>query len=75
MRIRAGLTAVYLLLAFGLTACGENKVRFYEPGKYKGAALEAPWNSPQFAGNRAAWETEIATRTQGQNEYVRMQPK
>jgi hypothetical protein len=75
MTIRAGLVAVALLLAFGLSACGESKVRVYEPGKYKGAAVEAPWNSPQFAGNRAAWESQIAARAQNQDEYSRMRAK
>lgn len=72
---RAGLAAFTLLVVFGLTACGDNKVRFYEPGKYKGAALEAPWNSPEFAGNRTAWETRIAERAQNQDEYSRMRAK
>ena len=58
-----------LALAAGLTACGEKKVTSYEPGKYSGAPVAAPWDSPQFGGNRAKWEAALQARTQGQNEY------
>ena len=58
-----------LAMAVGLTACGEKKVTSYEPGKYSGAPVAAPWDSPQFGGNRAKWEAALQARTQGQNEY------
>jgi hypothetical protein len=58
-----------LALAVGLTACGEKKVTSYEPGKYSGAPVAAPWDSPQFGGDRAKWEAALQARTQGQNEY------
>jgi hypothetical protein len=74
--MRSGrLAVVALLLALGLTACGENKVQFYEQGKYKGAAVEAPWNAPQFGGNRASWESQVAARARNQDEYVRMRSR
>ncbi len=41
-------------LAVGLTACGEKKVTAYEPGKYSGAPVAAPWDSPQFGGKQGA---------------------
>jgi len=62
-------------LAVGLTACGEKKVTTYEPGKYSGAPVAAPWDSPQFGGKQAQWEAAIQARTQGQNDYSRIPAK
>jgi len=59
-------------LAVGLSACGEKKVTAYEPGKYSGAPVAAPWDSPQYAGKQAQWEADLQARTQGQNDYARM---
>lgn len=58
-------------VVFGLSACGEKKVTSYEPGKYSGAPVAAPWDSPQFGGKKAEWEAALQARTQGQNEYSR----
>ncbi len=64
-----GAVLCALLSATGLSACGDSKVTSYEPGKYSGAPVAAPWDSPQFGGNRAKWEAALQARTQGQNEY------
>lgn len=64
-----------LTLAVGLTACGENKVTAYEPGKYSGAPVAAPWDSKQFGGQKAQWEAALQARTQGQNDYSRIPAK
>jgi hypothetical protein len=61
-----------LALALGLSACGENKVTTYEPGKYSGAPVAAPWDSPQYAGKQAEWEAALQARAQSQNDYTRM---
>jgi uncharacterized lipoprotein YehR (DUF1307 family) len=61
-----------LALAVGLSACGEKKVTSYEPGKYSGAPVAAPWDSPQYAGKQAQWEAALQARAQGQNDYARM---
>ena len=64
-----------LALAVGLTACGEKKVTSYEPGKYSGAPVAAPGDSPQFGGQKAQWEAALQARTQGQNDYSRIPAK
>jgi len=61
-----------LALAIGLSACGEKKVTTYEPGKYSGAPVAAPWDSPQYAGKQAQWEAALQARAQSQNDYTRM---
>jgi hypothetical protein len=66
---RLGLVLGVLVCAVGLSACGEKKVTSYEPGKYSGAPITAPWDSPQFGGKKAEWEAALQARTQGQNEY------
>ena len=62
-------------LAVGLSACGEKKVTAYEPGKYSGAPVAAPWDSPQFGGKQAQWEAALQARTQSQNDYSRIPAK
>jgi hypothetical protein len=59
-------------LAFGLSACGEKKVTTYEQGKYSGAPVAVPWDSPQYGGKQAQWERDLQARTQAQNDYVRI---
>ena len=61
-----------LALAIGLSACGEKKVTTYEPGKYSGAPVTAPWDSPQYGGKHAEWEAALQARAQSQNDYTRM---
>lgn len=60
-------------LAAGLVACGETpQVTVYEQGKYHGKADAQPWDSPEFKGDRAAWELALKNRARGQNEYNRV---
>jgi hypothetical protein len=78
MRKLAKPAAVLAALAvvFSLSACGEKKVTAYEPGKYSGAPVAAPWDSPQYGGKQAQWEAAIQARTQhGQNDYSRIPAK
>jgi hypothetical protein len=71
---RLGADSAALALALGLAACGE-KVTVYEPGKYKGSAVVQPWDSPQFKGDKAAWERALQVRAGDQNEYLRVPAK
>lgn len=68
---RLGAASLALILALGLAGCGE-KVQVYEPGKYKGSAVVQPWDSPQFKGDRAAWDRAMEARASNQNEYMRV---
>lgn len=67
--ITALLTTAFSL---GLAACGEYpQVAQYKPGNYQGKTDTRPWEGGQFAGNKQAWEAELANRNQTQNEYKR----
>jgi hypothetical protein len=76
MRGRALLIAAFAGLSV-LAGCGE-KPQTLDP-KAKGPDV-APWSasasSPYYAaewkgGDKAAWEAQIRTRNQGQNDYAR----
>jgi len=69
---RSAVILFAFALTVGLSACGEKKVTSYEPGKYSGAPVAAPWDSPQFGGKQTQWEAALQARTQGQNDYSRM---
>lgn len=68
--IAAGLAALSLV---AITGCGESqKVTVFKQGTYQGKKDVPPWDSPDFKGDKNAWENAINTRTLGQNEYVRI---
>jgi hypothetical protein len=67
-----GVLLAALIGVAGLSGCGEKKVTSYEPGQYSGGRLVSPWDSPQYAGKQAQWESAIQARAQGQNDYVRI---
>ena len=68
--VAVGLSAVSLL---AIAACGESqKVTVFKQGTYQGKPDNPPWNSPDFKGDKNAWENAISTRTMSQNEYVRI---
>jgi hypothetical protein len=71
---KLGTAILGLALVAGLAACGQDKVTVYEPGKYKGAPVTAPWDTQQYGGKQAQWEQAIQARTQNQNEYARVPP-
>ena len=68
--IAAALAVLPLVVAVG---CGESqKVTVFKQGTYQGKADSRPWDSPDFKGDKSAWENAVNTRALGQNEYVRI---
>jgi hypothetical protein len=66
------VAGIALAATLGLSGCGEEQqVTVYQQGKYKGKADNPPWDSPQWGGKEAAWETAINRRTLNQSEYTR----
>ena len=58
--------------ALTLAACGESpQVVNYKQGTYQGKRDTPPYDSPEFKGNKQAWENAIKARQQNQNEYKR----
>jgi hypothetical protein len=71
--MRAASATVALLLLLTLTACGERpQVVNYKQGTYQGKPDTPAYQSPPWNGDKAAWERELATRAQSQNEYKRI---
>ena len=59
--------------ALVLAGCGERpQVINYKQGKYQGKPDTPAFDNAPFDGNRQQWENHIDTRTQEQNEYVRL---
>jgi hypothetical protein len=59
--------------ALVLAGCGERpQVVNYKQGKYQGKPDTPAWGNAPFNGNRQQYENAINTRTQSQNEYVRL---
>lgn len=64
------------LLSLALGGCGEKQpVTVYKQGQYQGKPDQQPWNSAQFKGDRAGWESAIKARNESQNEYARVVSK
>ena len=71
--MRTGLLVAAVAAAVGLVGCGEsNQVVVYKQGKYQGKPDSKPWDSPEFGGEKARWETAIKARNLNQNEYRRI---
>ena len=71
---RNGLLAIAAIgLSLTLAGCGERpQVINYKQGKYQGKPDTPAFSNAPFNGNKQQWENEIDTRTQAQNEYVRL---
>jgi hypothetical protein len=78
------LVAAALVIATGLSACGEREqVIVYKQGKYQGKPDTKPWeNDPSASlyttskwnkGDQTSWEAAVKTRNLSQNEYNRVQ--
>jgi len=61
--------------ALALTACGERTVgaaKKSDVPAYQGSTAQAAYSANGWkAGDQAAWDQQLRTRTQGQNEYSR----
>ena len=72
--IRTAAVALALAAAaLALGGCGERpQVINYKQGKYQGKPDTPAFANAPFDGNKQQWDNAIDTRTQEQNEYVRM---
>lgn len=65
--------ACLIALTAALAGCSEHeRVIVYEQGRYQGKPDGKPWDNESFAGDRTQWEATIKARSQGQNEYRRI---
>jgi hypothetical protein len=70
---RAALIGLIVAAVLALAACGERpQVVNYKQGKYAGKPDTPAYQNAPYNGDRAAWERELATRAQAQNEYQRI---
>jgi len=65
----------------GLAGCGEaEQVIVYQQGKYQGKPDTRPWDNAPSAettskwnkGDKDSWESALRTRSQNQNEHLRI---
>ena len=72
-----------LVAAASLAGCGEkSQVIVYEQGKYQGKPDTKPWDNDPGAslyttskwtkGDKSSWETALRSRSQNQNEHLRI---
>jgi hypothetical protein len=72
MRLVVGIAA-----ALALVACGEdpqiaNRVK-QDSALFQGTGKPSPYMAAGWkGGDRASWEQQLKTRTQGQNDYVKV---
>ena len=83
-RARKLVIAVAALVALtALGGCGEQEqVIVYQQGKYQGKPDSKPWESAPGngayttsqwnKGDKSSWESALRSRSQSQNEYVRI---
>ncbi|HET9205305.1 MAG TPA: hypothetical protein VFO28_03635 [Burkholderiaceae bacterium] len=61
--------------ALALSACGEKTAgaaKKSDVPAYQGSTAQAAYSANGWkAGDQAAWDQQLRTRTQGQNEYAR----
>jgi hypothetical protein len=70
---RVALIGLMVAAALAVAACGERpQVVNYKQGKYAGKPDTPAYQNAPYNGDRAAWERELATRAQAQNEYQRI---
>ena len=73
---RALMLASAVVLAWSVAGCGEKStVTVYKQGQYQGKPDSQPWANDRFKNDKAAWETTIKARNNGQNEYARIVPQ
>ncbi len=70
-------TTAAIAAALALAACGEspqvaNRTR-QDTALHQGTGKPAPFMATGWkAGDRGSWEAQLKTRTQGQNDYVKV---
>ena len=80
---KLAIAAAALAVTAGLAGCGEqDQVIAYHQGEYQGKPDTKPWDNDPAAslyttskwtkGDKTSWENAIKSRTQNQNEYVRI---
>jgi len=69
----AGVAAV--IAALLLAACGEIDQTAKVDKVYAGKKDSRAADDPRFGGDRKKWETALAERSKGQNEYLRTDTK
>ena len=70
---RTALIGLTVAAALAVAACGERpQVVNYKQGKYAGKPDTPAYQNAPYNGDRAAWERQLATRAQAQNEYQRI---
>ena len=81
---KLALVLAAVTAAAALTACGEyGQEVMYKQGKYQGKPDTRPWENAPGAndtyttskwnkGDKSSWESALKTRSQSQNEYVRI---
>ena len=73
MPVRTLLVLASAGVALALAGCGERPQAInYKQGKYQGKPDTPPYAAAPFNGNKQQWESAVDTRTQAQNEYVRL---
>jgi hypothetical protein len=71
--LKAAGASVAAAAGAGLAGCSERpQVIQYKQGTYQGKADQPAYAGPPWNGDKRKWELELATRAQGQNEYVRI---
>ena len=69
----AAVVLAFAAATLALSGCGERpQVINYKQGKYQGKPDTPAFANAPFNGNKQQWENAIDTRTQDQNEYVRL---
>lgn len=81
---RIALVLAAIAASAALAGCGESdQVIVYQQGKYQGKPDTRPWEKTPGAdgtyttskwnkGDKSSWESALRTRSQSQNEYVRI---
>ncbi|HEX7272403.1 MAG TPA: hypothetical protein VF420_09655 [Casimicrobiaceae bacterium] len=71
MKYLAALVLALPLVLF-VSACGQREeVTRFKQGTYQGKPDTPPYQNAPFNGDKGAWERQLATRAQSQNEYKR----
>jgi hypothetical protein len=66
---------VAIAALFGLAACGEVDQTVTSQKVYAGKKDTRAYEGEKFAGDAKKWETTLAERSKGQNEYLRTDQK